>query len=75
MEFPPLIIRVRFRSGAVSEELGTEAQVLQLVDDDADLLIDYVQTLDPTSGEFSMYVHEDDPNWSDKELTRLFGME
>ena len=68
-----LIIRIRFRSGAVSEELGNEAQVVELMDQDEDLLIDYVQTLDPASCEFAMFVHDDDPNWNDVELDRLFG--
>lgn len=69
----PLIIRIRFRSGAVSEERGNETQCVALMDQDESGLIDYVQTLDPTTGEFAMYVHEDDPNWTDESLEQLFG--
>ena len=68
-----LIIRIRFRSGAVSEERGTELQVEALIDEDESRLIDYVQTLDIESGEFALFVHENDPNWCDAELDRLFG--
>lgn len=68
----PLIIRVRFRSGAVSEERGIEAQAIQLLDEDEGRLIDYVMTLDPASGEFAMFVHDNDPAWSADVIDRLF---
>ena len=68
----PLIIRVRFRSGAVSEERGNEAQCIQLMDDGVNGLIDYVQTLNPETGEFSLFVHDDDPAWSPEVIDRLF---
>lgn len=68
-----LIIRVRFRSGAVSEERGNEGDCVALLDRDDDRLIDYVQTLNPESGEFSLYVHDNDPSWDDASLDRLFG--
>ena len=69
----PLVIRIRFRSGAVSEERGCEDHCHALLDQDEDNLIDYVQTLEPISGEFSMFVHDNDPNWDDAALERLFG--
>ena len=73
MDSSSLIIRVRFRSGAVSEELGTTDHCVALLDQDDERLIDYVQTLDPLTGEFSLYVHDDNPSWSDESLDRLFG--
>ena len=69
----PLIIRIRFRSGAVSEERGNEDHCTALLDQDVTGLIDYVQTLDPITGQFSMFVHDEDPNWTDDALERLFG--
>ena len=73
MDPSSLIIRVRFRSGAVSEELGNEEQCVALLDQDEHGLIDYVQTLDPLTGEFSLFVHDDNPSWSDESLDKLFG--
>ena len=75
MDNDELIIRIRFKSGSVSEERGTEEQVVALIDNDETCLVDYIQTLDAKTGEFSMYVHDDDPNWNDQELSRLFGMD
>lgn len=69
----PLVIRIRFRSGAVSEERGSEEHCHALLDQDADCLIDYVQSLDPITGEFALFVHDDDPNWDDAALDALFG--
>jgi hypothetical protein len=69
----PLVIRIRFRSGAVSEERGTEAHCVALLDQDENQLIDYVQWLDPITGEFALFVHDDDPNWDDATLDVLFG--
>ena len=73
MDTSSLIIRVRFRSGSVSEQLGTNEHCVALLDQDDEGLIDYVQTLDPLTGEFSLYVHDNSPSWTDESLDRLFG--
>lgn len=60
-----LVIRIRFKSGGVSEERGTEEQIEALFAQDEQGLLDYVQGLDPITGEFNLWVHEDDPAWAE----------
>lgn len=59
-----LIIRISFKSGAVSEKRGTEAQVEALFDQDEDSkLIDHVMTADLTGEELALWHHEGDVHW------------
>ena len=59
-----LIIRITFKSGAVSEERGTEAQVEALFNQDEDQrLIDHVMTADFTGNELALWHHEGDLRW------------
>lgn len=60
-----LVIRICFRSGSVSEERGTEAQIEALFDGDIDRLIDYAMALEPIDGEIALWQHESDPRWAD----------
>jgi len=65
---PPLIVRVKFRNGAVREVLGDDAKCEALFNTDEERLIDYVQTLDPHSLEFAIWHHDDDSRWEGIEL-------
>ena len=60
-----LVIRIRFKSGAVSEERGTEEQIEALFEQDSAGLLDYVQGLDPDTGEFNLWVHDHDETWAE----------
>ena len=64
----PLIVRVKFRNGTVREVLGDDSKCQALFDHDMDRLIDYVQTLDPASLEFSIWHHNDDVRWEGVQL-------
>lgn len=68
-----LVIRIRFKSGAVSEERGCSDQIQALFNSDVEELIDYALGYDPITGQFDMWVHDNDPNWPDEEVERLFG--
>ena len=68
-----LVIRIRFKSGRVSEERGCSDQVQKLFEQDENSLIDYVLGYDPITGAFDMWVHDDDPTWTDEEIDSLFG--
>lgn len=63
MEHIDLVIRIKFKSGAVSEERGRVSQIEALFDEDTGRLIDYVMALDVIGNEFALWVHEDDPAW------------
>lgn len=65
---PRLIVRVKFRNGSVREVLGDDNKCQALFDNDAERLIDYVQTLDPGTMEFAIWRHEDDVRWEGVEF-------
>jgi hypothetical protein len=65
---PPLIVRVKFRNGTVRELMGDDGKCQALFDHDMERLIDYVQTLDPSSLEFSIWYHKDDVRWEGVQL-------
>ena len=72
MDSVQIVIRIKFRSGAVSEERGTVEDIEALFDRDDDRLIDYVMGLDVLLNEFAVWMHEDDPNWSAEAIDQLF---
>lgn len=60
-----LVIRICFKSGAVSEERGTEDQIHLLFEDDTDQLIDYVMSFQNwEGGEIAVFQHEGDERWA-----------
>ena len=68
-----LVLRIRFKSGAVSEERGCDKHIEELFAQDEQGLIDYVLGYDPVTQAFDMWVADGDPNWTDEEIERLFG--
>lgn len=60
------VIRIGFASGGVAEERGTLRQCQQLIDQDdsAKPLIDYVQAMDPSTGQSRLFIHDGDMRWS-----------
>ena len=60
-----LVISIKFKSGWVSEERGTEADVNALFKQDDNRLIDYAMGLVIGSTEFFLAHHEDDDRFDD----------
>lgn len=70
MDEKPLVIRIAFLSGAVSEERGVEDDIEALFAADyenPEHLLDYVLALDPKGGEILFAHHEGDHRYDDYE--------
>ena len=59
------IIRVSFVSGRRTETRGTEEQVAALFNGDDNGLVDYVQTMDPVTGEHAVWCRDEDQRFED----------
>lgn len=66
----PLVIRIAFKSGSVSEERGVDSDIDALFHEDLqnpERLIDYVLAIEPKTGELVLACHDDDTRWDDYE--------
>lgn len=64
-----LVIRIRFRTGGVAEERGTEEDCYALfAQDEKEELLDYVIALKPETGEYALFTHENDHRYDGIEL-------
>lgn len=65
----PLILRIYFKSGRVSEERGCEEDLEALFASDPDKILDYVISLDPENGTRELYFHVEDERVDCPDLT------
>ena len=63
--YRPLVLRITFKSGGVSEERGNQEDIDALFEYDHNKLIDHVYGYDTLTHEVLLAHHEDDLRWED----------